>query len=99
MVGSCKTAVGSGLASLLLPKSQQLEWFPTSFANGWTEMNRKAPEGLISGAFRLPLRTIHFILPTGIIAYAFWCFKYSRMSNLAIQTATQNVIHWFLLEI
>ena len=32
--------------------------------------NRKAPEGLISGAFRLPLRTIHFILPTGIIAYA-----------------------------
>ena len=27
MVGSCKTAVGSGLASLLLPKSQQLEWF------------------------------------------------------------------------
>ena len=55
--------------------------------------NRKAPEGLISGAFRLPLRTIHFILPTGIIAYAFWCFKYSRMSNLAIQTATQNVIH------
>lgn len=64
-----------------------------------TQTARKAPEGLISGAFRLPLRTIHFILPTGIIAYAFWCFKYSRMSNLAIQTATQNVIHWFLLEI
>lgn len=64
-----------------------------------SSLKRKAPEGLISGAFRLPLRTIHFILPTGIIAYAFWCFKYSRMSNLAIQTATQNVIHWFLLEI
>ena len=27
MVGSCKTAVGSGLASLLLAFWQQLEWF------------------------------------------------------------------------
>ena len=27
MVGSCKTAVGSGLASLLLASWQQLGWF------------------------------------------------------------------------
>lgn len=58
------------------------------------------PRGPKLWGFRfLSLQTIHFILPTGIIAYAFWCFKYSKISNLAIQTTTQNVIHWFLLEI
>ena len=43
---------------------------PRLFKLPLPKRNRKAPEGLISGAFRLPLRTIHFILPTGIIAYA-----------------------------
>ena len=33
MVGSCKIAVGSGLASLLLAFWQQLEWFLRLTAN------------------------------------------------------------------
>ena len=34
---------------------------------------------------------IHFILPTGIIAYAFLSFKYSRFSNISIYAKRNTV--------